>query len=66
MHLHTGGVQHVSSSAGDARRVESAVLLDTLNIAEEAFDTSIVVAQVVRGEQARGPAVESVGGVWRG
>jgi hypothetical protein len=49
MHLHTGGVKYLSSSTGDARRVECAVVLDTLNIAEEAFDTSIVVAQVMRG-----------------
>jgi hypothetical protein len=66
MHAHTGGVKELSSSTGEARRVECVVVLVNLNIAEEAFDTSVVVAQVMRGEQTRGTAGEAVGGVWRG
>ncbi len=66
MHEHTGGVKELSRCTGDACRVECVVVLCILNIAEEAFDTSLVVAQVMRGEQNRGAAGEAVGGIWRG
>ena len=66
MHAHTGGVQELSSSTGDASRVEQVVVVGTVNIAEDAFDTALVVAQVMRGEQIRGTAGEAVGGGWRG
>ena len=67
MHAHTEGVQELSSSTGDASRVERVVVLgDTVIIAEDAFDTALVVAQVMRGEQIRGTAGEAVGGGWRG
>ena len=67
MDAHTGGVQELSSSTGDASRIERVVVLvDTVIIAEDAFDTALVVAQVMRGEQIRGTAGEAVGGGWRG
>jgi hypothetical protein len=64
-HAHTGGVQVLSSSTGDARRVEGVVVLAG-RIAGDAFDTPLVVTQVMRVEQTRGTAGEAVGGVWRG
>ena len=67
MHAHTGGVQELSSSTGDARRVERVVVrVDTVIIAEDAFDMALVVAlstaQGMRGEKTRGTAGEAVGG----
>lgn len=62
IHAHTRGVQEFSSSTGDARRAESVVILGTINIAEDAFDTALVVAQVMRGEEIRGTTSEAVGG----
>jgi hypothetical protein len=44
MHAHTGGFQELSSSTGDARRVERVVIVGTGSIAEDAFDTALVVA----------------------
>ena len=65
VHGHTRGGQELSSSTGDARRVERVVVLAG-RVAGDAFHTALVVAQVMRGEQTRGTAGEAVGGGWRG
>jgi hypothetical protein len=65
MHSHTGGFQELSSSTGDARRVERVVVVvGTGSIADDAFDTALVVAQVMRVEQTVGTSGEAVGGGW--
>jgi len=67
MHAHTKSGHELSRSTGDARRVERVVVVvGTGSIADDAFDTALVVAQVMRVEQTRGTAGEAVGGVWRG
>lgn len=67
MHANTGGLQELSSSTGDARRIEGVVVIvHTVVIAEDAVDTALVVAQVMRGEKTFGTAGEAVGRGWRG
>jgi hypothetical protein len=63
MHVPTGGVQELSSSTGDARRVEPVVVLvGTVRIADDTLDTALIVAQVMRVKKPRGTAGEAIGG----
>jgi hypothetical protein len=65
MHAHTGGVKQLSSSTGDARRVEGVVVL-AARIAGEAFHKALDIAPVMHVDETRGTPGEVIGGVCRG